>query len=228
MRIQLTTLLGLAAICLLISSCQMTQYHSAKTLQKGEKQLILGFDSWNTPVLVKPAYSSAEKQGKVFHSIPFFPQIQYNWGTRKRIDHSLVYAIQNGFSYATKIQVLGNAHSRFAAALRPEIGLQPWAWSFKAVQQQIWARLPLLLSYYPTPTSSITYSPTLTFSTPGYEYHRLFPEAGFQHVIQSHALNYRRGKRNQWILSYGLTRTKDEPISNQFSFGYSFRFGRKK
>ncbi len=212
-------------IVLLFSSCQTTQYYSAVALQKEERQLLLAFDSQNSHHLANK-FKSGVKTGKsgewLLYSIPITPTVHYNWGSKHSIDHCIGYGIQKGLSYALKWQILGTQTTKFACAIRPQVGLQPFASNVKAVEQQFWTSLPVFATIKLKNNSSFTFNFTRHIGSVGYLNYSSQPQKYFQHHINSFGFNF-NSKRN-WVFAWQLTSTDDFSARTQISIGKFFRF----
>lgn len=217
----------MTSICFL-TSCQMTQYHTAKSLKKGERAFVVGVDSRQSSAWAKPASNREVWQRRVFHSMPFAPSIHCGWGTNKRFDHTFAYSIGNGFSYALKWQFLGDQDSKFAAAIRPEFGLNPFS-LMRQIDRNAYAQFPLLLTFQPSDKHAFTVSPQFTFAFPGYRVSGATPaERYLQEQFFSQSLSYHLGEKNKWVFAFANTITDDFSLNVQLSVGRIWYFQGKK
>ena len=218
-RAELLLIMLCAAVFL--GGCAMTQMRNADILEKGEREFVLGLDSWNSP-----AWTNPPDGAWIHRSIPFTPNFQFGFGSKGPLDHTFSYGIQRGFAYALGIGIFQHPESMFKAAVRPEFALQPWAGNFKAVDRNVYARIPLLISLFTSERLAFTYSPQLTFAFPGYMNYRAIASRRYeQRRIWSHSVNMQWGKPGKkWVLSWALTSLDDSPVNNQISLAYIRRF----
>lgn len=211
-------------IITLLTSCSVTQYHTAKTLKKGEKQFIIATDSYVSPTIQLYIQNNhpVQKKEYLIYMLPFYPALEFNWGTNKNKDRTIGLSIDGQLSYAVKYRLIGSDDSRFAMALRPEIGVFPISLTD---QPQAWLKVPLIMTKDIGKKGSFTFSPGVTFSFPGVEYNQ---ENQFIMLNSSFAFHY--GKKNRVFIAYALQNINNSSflISQQASIGYIFKFGKIK
>ena len=206
----------------LFSGCATNQYYTAKTLKKGERQVVVAGDSYLRPIV--EAMSNTKKGDAILYSLPLGPSVQYNWGTNKKRDRTIALSVGGQLSYATKYQLIGSDKSTFSMAFRPQLGIASIS-GYTSDGQQLWMNTPFILTKEFGQKSSFTVSPGCLFSLPGWDYSNSFQKAFFNTSIALHT-----GEKNRFFVAYSFMNARTElgNWANQLSIGYIIKSNRNK
>jgi len=203
----------------LFCSCSVTQYHTAKPLKKGEKQIVVGLDSY-----IAPTVQIIAKQGinnNFVSALPINPNLQFNWGTKKNKDRTISLSVLGQLSYAVNYGLVNNEDIKFSMSVRPEVGLL--AVPLQNQEVSYWAKTPLLFTKEFGEKSSFTFSPSLLFAYTGYKY----AVSKHQNVFFSSSFAFHYGNKGRLVVGFSFINFKNN-FSQQLSIGYIFKFGSVK
>ena len=213
-------------VVLFLSSCATNQYHTAKTLKKGEKQFVIAGDSYLRPIA--HSIKNGKQSEALLFSLPLGPSLEYNWGTRKKVDFTVGLSTGGQVSFALKNMIYGNEDSKFSMSLIYKVGVATIP-NYTSDGQQLWANLPFVFTYEFNKSNSLTISTGVILSLPGWNFgSNNQPE--FQRAFLNTSIAYHFGKKNRFFMAYSFMNVKTDlgNWANQASMGYIIKFGKPK